>query len=90
MDIGEVMTDWLYEVENALGTMSWELNPGGIGVAGLLHYTGHGPKWTVQLVVLNGQRMATASTGPRVMKLPDALADVAARTVVDWLERGTR
>lgn len=72
------MARLLREIETELPQMKWECaSP----TAVMAHFTGRGPKWTVQLVCLdNGQRMGAATTGGTVMKLTDELAELAERS----------
>ncbi len=68
----------LKEIEAELQVMKWQsANHLNVGT----HYTGRGPKWTLQLICLNassgGLRMGAATAGSVVMKLTDALAEKA-------------
>ena len=73
----------LAEIKAELRLMTWEMQSHGIGS----HFTGRGPKWTVQLVTLaSGERMGAATAGTLVMRLPDDLALEAKEQALSKLE----
>ncbi len=82
------MKSLLDELEAELPAMQWTSAGHGDKVPAMVHHTGRGPKWVVQLVCLDdGQRLGAATAGTTMLKLTDALclkaSEVASKA---WLK----
>lgn len=82
----DVLKEATASLEAALVNLKWE-EAADARQVGLIHYTGRGPEWRIELVVLGKERMGSAVRGSLILKLTDAQAEIADQHAVNYLMR---